>query len=138
VTNLRERIEADLEGILEDYQNGFALPVILIAPDGVKQEFSANDPDVPRTIPLTGRVTYARFDIDPDTGLPLRIDNPIVTLRRSSLDRIPLAGELWSVQIPKKPAVDAEKETYVTELPPRDGRSFGWIQLPLTLLEQGV
>lgn len=134
--NLRERMEADLEEILEDHQNGFALPIILIAPDGETQEYSANDPDTPRTIPLTGRVIYARFDMDPDTGMPVRIDNPIVTLRKSSLDRVPLAGETWSVQIPKEPAINADKETYVTELAPRDGRSFGWIQLPLTLLEQ--
>lgn len=138
MSNLREQMEADLEVVLEDYQNGFALPVILVAPNGVRQEFSANDPNTPRTIPLTGRVVYSRFDIDSATGVPCRIDNPIVTLRRSSLDRIPLAGELWSVQIPKEPRIDADLETYVTELPPRDGRSFGWIQLPLTLLEQEI
>ncbi len=136
--NLRERMEQDLGEILEDYENGFGLPVILIAPDGTKQEFSANDPDTPRTIPLTGRITYARFDQDPETGMPFRVDNPIVTLRISSLDRVPVKGENWIVQIPEEPRVDADKKSFLIEFAPRTGGSYQWIQLPLTDLEQSA
>jgi hypothetical protein len=136
MTNLREVMESDLGVILEDYINGFALPVILIAPDGTTQEFSANDPDVPRTIPLTGRVAYSRMEQNSDTGLPMRVDNPVVTLRKSSLDRVPLAGENWSVKIPEKPSLSADMKTYFLEYAPRSGDSFAWIQLLLTELEQ--
>lgn len=125
-------MEQDLGMILEDYENGFGLPVILIAPDGTKQEYSANDPDTPRTILLAGRVSYARFDQDPDTGMPIRVDNPIVTLRKSSLDRVPIAGERWMVQIPETPSVGASKKTFYMEYAPRSGDSYQWIQLPLT------
>lgn len=124
-------MERDLGAMLENYENGFALPVILVSPDGVEQGFSANDPDVPRTIPLTGRITFSRFDID-ENGAPSRVDNPIVTLRRSSLDRIPLAGENWAVKIPTTPDFDAVKETFFLESAPRAGDSYQWIQLPLT------
>jgi hypothetical protein len=134
--NMREQMERDLGEMLEDYENGFALPVILIAPDGTEQAFSANDPDTPRTIPLTGRVTSAWFDQNPDTGMPMRVDNPIVTLRKSSLDRVPEAGENWAVKIPKEPAVDSEKETFFMEFAPRLGDSFGWIQIPLMKFRQ--
>lgn len=134
--NLREKIERDLEQSLENYINGFGLPVILISPDGEIQEFSANDPNTPRTIPLTGRITFSRFDQDPTTGLPVRIDNPLVTLRISSLDRIPKAGENWVVKIPEKPQVDATKKTFFMEIAPRSGDSFQWIQIPLTELQQ--
>lgn len=132
MVNLREQMERDLGFILEDYENGFGLPVILVAPDGTEQEFSANDPDTPRTIPLTGRVAYARYEEDSDTGMPMRVRNPIVTLRKSSLDRIPLAGERWMVKIPEKPEVAAAKKTYYLEYAPRSGDSYQWIQLPLT------
>lgn len=134
--NLREKMEAGLEKMLEDYENGYGLPVVLIAPDGTKQEYSANDPDTPRTILLAGRVTYARFEQDPATGMPYRVDNPIVTLRRSSLDRVPVAGEKWIVQIPEEPKVDADKKSFLMEHAPRTGGSYQWIQLPLTDLEQ--
>lgn len=134
--NLRERMERDLGTMLEDYENGFGLPVVLVAPDGTEQEFSANDPDTPRTIPLTGRITWARYEQNQETGMPMRIDNPIVTLRKSSLDRVPVAGERWMVKIPEKPEVDADKKTYFMEHAPRLGDSFQWIQIPLTEFAQ--
>lgn len=134
--NLRVRMEQDLGMILENYESGFGLPVILISPDGETQEFSANDPETPRTIPLTGRVSYAYFKFDADSGAPMRVDNPIVTLRKSSLDRVPKAGENWVVQIPEKPDPDAPKKSFFMEHAPRAGDSFQWIQLPLTELAQ--
>jgi hypothetical protein len=130
-------MESDLEVMLEDYENGFALPVILKNPNtGETQEFSANDPDTPRTILLAGRVTYARFEFDADTGLPMRVDNPIVTLRKSSLDTVPKAGETWAVQIPEEPRVDAPKKTFLMAIAPRTGDSYQWIQMALTELQQ--
>jgi hypothetical protein len=129
-------MEQDLGMILENSTSGFGLPVILISPDGETQEFSANDPETPRTIPLTGRVSYAWYREDPDGGMPMRVENPIVTLRKSSLDRVPLAGEKWTVSIPEKPDPAAPKKTFFMEFAPRAGDSFQWIQLPLTELAQ--
>jgi hypothetical protein len=135
--NLREQMEQDLGFMLEDLDNGFALPVILVNPHtGIAQEFSANDPDAPRTIPLAGRVTYARFEFSSDTGMPMRVDNPIVTLRKSSLDVIPKAGENWVVKIPEEPRVDAPKKSFMMSIAPNTGDSYQWIQLALTNLSQ--
>lgn len=135
--NLRLRMEQDLGTILEDYTNGFALPVILKSPNtGLTQEYSANDPDTPRTIPLTGRVVYASFDFNADTGMPMRVDNPIVTLRTSSLDEVPQAGEIWAVEIPEKPDPAADKKTLLMTLAPRTGDSYQWVQLVLSELLQ--
>lgn len=136
MANLRERMESDLGRILEDYQNGFGLPVVLISPDGEKQEFNAHDTGTPQTTPLAGRVLYARFEQSPETGMPYRVNNPMVTLRKSSLDRVPKAGERWAVQIPIEPNLTSDKQTYIMELAPQSGDSYPWVSLVLMELEQ--
>lgn len=121
--NLREMMEHDLGTILEDSANGFGLPVVLISPLGARQE-------------LTGRVVYARFEIDPATGMSYRMNTPMVTLRKSSLTIVPHAGERWAVQIPIEPSLTSDMETYFMELAPQSGDSYPWISLVLMSLEQ--
>jgi hypothetical protein len=122
--NLRERVEQDLAITLE---GKFKLPVELVDPEGVEYTKSANDP----TSDLVGRVVYDRLIENPDHGGPMVVDKVHVTLRRSSLTRVPVAGETWAVRVPETPHVDADKETFLMEDPPEGGRSIGYIQLHL-------
>ena len=126
--NLREQIELDLAETLED-PGGFGLPAILIDPDGVEHG------------PYYGQILYdTRVVEDAIGGLSadIVIRPPIVTLRRSSLARIPLASEKnrWAVKIPITPSLTADKKTFVLGHPSEDGASIGFIRLYLAEVVQ--
>lgn len=133
MVNLSVQYEADLETTLEDVDNGFALAVELIAPNGVVYDTSAND----ATKPLAGRVDHGVVNIDPDTGEEFIVGNPTVVLRRSSLARIPLKNESgWMVRIPKS-ITDLTLETYATDdRSIIDDKQSGEIMLFLTTVVQ--
>jgi hypothetical protein len=116
--NLRVQIEEDLATTLESADD-FGLPVILISPDGEIQE-------------VNGQILYDTQKIDPETGLDMIVHKPVVTLRRSSLTRIPAGGEKWGIRIPETPDPDADKTLHMLEQAPEDGRSIGYIKLYLT------
>lgn len=125
MANLRETIEAGLAMTLED-PSGFGLPVILVAPDGAEYG------------PYYGQILYSTKRIDPMTGIETVVKDPIVTLRRSSLARIPLASEKnqWVIRIPVTPSVSADKVSFGLGRPVEDGGSIGFIRLYLTKLAQ--
>jgi hypothetical protein len=123
-------VETDLGRSLE---GDFGLPVELITPDAVTINTRQSD-----GAPLEGQVLYNSKDVDVDTGLPIVVNNPVVTLRRSSLSRIPVAGEKWIVRIPKNPnetdilinfALDGSR-------PPESGQSIGFVKLYLRAIQQ--
>lgn len=120
--NLRERVERDLAVSLE---GRWGLPVILTSPDGERQG------------DLKGQVLYGIRRIDPDSGNEIVVDTPAVTLRRSSLTRVPLAGERWIVEIPAS-VTDATMKPYhlTPDRPPEGGKSVGFIRLYLQEVEQ--
>lgn len=124
VTNLRERVESDLGKTLE---GEFGLPVELIGP-GVKITTSAND-----GLPLKGQVMFDYVRQNPDTGQDIIVNNPVVTLRRSSLLKVPKAGEKWLVKIPTSPSTTAPLEDFMIDpdTPPEGGKSLGTIRLYL-------
>ena len=116
---LREIIERDLGTTLE---GDFRLPVVLIAPDGSQQT-------------VNGMIVYETASIDERTGQPVIVHQPAVTVRISSLTRVPVAGETWAVRIPTAPSYTGTKTTfYAREFV--DGRSHGWIQMTLIRAEQ--
>lgn len=127
--NLREQIEADL---LETLEGEFGLPVVLIDPDGVTYDKSANDPEND----LVGQVLYDTMIENPETGQDIIVHKPVVTLRRSSLGRVPVSGEKWVVKIPIVPQYDAEKVTFSLERPAEEGGAIGFIRLYLMEIEQ--
>ena len=99
MVNLRRLAEQDLETTLE---GEWGLPVILIDPEGnviSKKTGTLND--------LTGQILYDTVKHDLDTGLPVVVNHPVVTVRRSSLSRVPKAGEKWLVRIPVSPVEGA-------------------------------
>jgi len=128
--NLRELVETDLDTTLE---GEWGLPVTLISPDGEIQTLKKGTTDR-----LTGQVLYDTVQQNPETGEIIMVDNPIVSLRRTSLDRIPEDGEKWVVQIPTTPSTTAALEDFV--LSPTKahggGGSIGYIKLYLTRVNQ--
>jgi len=126
--NLRVLSESQLGISLEGV---WGLPVSLMAPDGTIINTSQND-----GLPLVGQILYDTIKINPETGDQIIVNNPVVTLRRSSLSRVPKGGERWLVSIPVRPDPLAEKAQFVTESPPQGGASLGYIKLYLRKVQQ--
>ena len=122
VTNLRERAEADLAVTL---QGEFALTVQLTDPDGI-------------ITTADGQVLYDTVTMNPETGETVVANNPIVTLRRSTLSRVPEPGEAWLIKIPTTPSTTAELEDFIidSDRSPEGGRSIGFIRLYLRRVQQ--
>ena len=130
--SLRERTESDL---LKSLEGEYGLPVELISPDGEIINISANTGE-----PLTGQILYDTVGINPETGEEMIVNNPIVTLRRSSLSRVPAPGATWAVKIPISPSTTADLETFIvdSEHSPEGGRSIGFIKLHLIKAQQSL
>lgn len=135
--NLRERAERDL---LHSLEKEFGLPVIITSPDGVKQEFSENSANPLSPDILSGQILYSYVAVNPDTGEEVIVNNPVVSLRRSSLVRVPVAGETWVFEIPVTPSVAATKVPFIMDATrsPENDDSIGYIRYFLTKAEQSV
>jgi len=120
--NLREQIEADLADTLED-PDDFGLPVTLVDDLGDSQDYY-------------GQILYDTLTENPETGAEVVVHKPVVTLRRSSLVRIPLPNEKWIVKIPLTPSLTAPKVDFAIERPSEEGGAIGFIRLYLTRIEQ--
>ena len=120
--NLRERAESDLAITLE---GEWGLPVELVDPAGneIKTDISGNE--------LRGQVIYEQIKINPNTGEEMVVNEPVITLRRSSLSRVPVAGEKWVIRYPGSPSESAEKVTGVLSptRAPDGSTSLGIIRL---------
>ncbi len=125
VTNARALVESHLATTLEGV---WALPVVLVDPDANVINTSLNDSGV-----LRGQINYETILVSPETGEEMVINNPNVSLRRSSLARVPEAGEKWLVKIPVSPLEGAEVEDFILSetQPPRGGSSIGFVRLYL-------
>jgi hypothetical protein len=121
--NLRELAEKDLGRSLE---GEWSLPVNLIDPDGVRYDG------------LRGQVLFDIVRVNPETGEEVTVQTPVITLRRSTLARIPAPGENWIVEIPATPSEAAAKVQHVLSptRPPEGGASIGFIRLYLQAVEQ--
>lgn len=121
--SLRERIERDLSLTLEGH---FSLPINAVDPLGV------------RTEGIRAQVLYDTVRLNPDTGENIVVESPVITLRRSTLARVPAPGENWFFEIPETPAELATKVPYMMSPvhPPEGGRSIGFIRIYLQEVEQ--
>lgn len=113
--NLREQAENDLAETLE---GDFSLPVQLVTPDGIE-------------ITARGQVIYDQVKINQATGEEMIVNEPVITLRRSSLSRVPLSGEHWLVRYPQSPSESAPLVSGVLSKtrPPDGGASLGVIRI---------
>lgn len=104
--NLRAEIEKDLK---ESIESEWKMTVELTGPDGIKQLYSKNNP----LELLGGQVLYFTRSINPDTGEAIIVNSPCVTLRVSSLNRVPKSGEKWYIKFATSPESGATKESFV-------------------------
>ena len=127
--DLRALAEEDL---LDTLEGDFATPVILVTPEG---EYVA---ETAEGTTLKGRVLWSRKETNLETGEPVTVPSPLVTLRESSLTRIPKTGEKWLVQIPSGPRPGSPLTEYLLDMASvvEDGRNHGVIHLPLLMVEQ--
>lgn len=132
MTNLRVQVNRDLEKSMES-ESHWGLPVVLIAPGGEIIDTKKDSTDR-----LSGQVLLNYSEYNPDTGEDLVINDPIVTLRLSSLIREPKNGETWFVKIPKEPDPDAELFTYVLspDKAMKFNRSIGFVRMYLQRADQ--
>jgi hypothetical protein len=129
--NLRAQIELDLH---ESLEGEFKIAVELTSPDGVKQIYSKNNPSEL----LGGQVLYFSKRADPETGEIIVVNQPVVTLRISSLTTVPKAGESWYIKMPISPEIGAAKERFVftATRSPEHGTDIGFIRIYPQRIEQ--
>jgi len=123
--SIRQLVEGDLESTMED-ADGFGMPVILVSPDAERIETSQITGE-----PLAGQVLYDTVRMDAESGADVITEEPIITLRRASLSRVPASGERWFIQIPGSPRAGAPLVNYMLDgsRSVQGGRSIGFIRL---------
>lgn len=134
---LRNQAIADMKKLnISDW----SLPVILIAPDGVKYALDAETNETLKAV----QILYDRKEIDPDSGEQIMVKEPVVTLALSSLSRVPKDGENWSVQFPMDPTKPDVLTTFLftSDKAFKDGQSLGFIRIypqkaDQTVVEEG-
>lgn len=130
--NLRVRAAVDCKRLnIRDW----GLLIELIAPDGIKY-----NTDIETGEPLKALMTlYDRTRIIPETGEDVIVPEPIVTLSRLSLERIPAPGEKWTVRIQKSPTSEDFLDYIISPTrAPEGGKSLEIIRLYLQKLEQST
>jgi len=110
----------------------FNTDVVLIAPDGTKYETDVNGDQLVCQF-LSGRVS-----LSPDSGEEMVVFRPVATFHRSSLQRIPLDGEIWALEAPLDPDIPATTTilSFDKSKSIEGGRSLGTIRIYLSQVEQ--
>jgi len=129
--NLRAQIEADLH---ESLEGEWGMNVELTNPDGLTQKLSLNNPDEK----LRGQCLYFSRQENPATGEMIIVNQPVVTLRISSLIRVPEAGEKWYIKFPTSPRAGAPMRSWVftPTKSPEHGTDIGFIRIYPQRIEQ--
>jgi hypothetical protein len=122
--NLRAAIEKDLADSIE---GEFLIEVELTAPNGETQIYSKNDPDKK----LGGQVLYYTRRENPETGEIIVVNEPVISLRISSLNIVPKSGETWYIKMPISPVIGAEKKDFIftPTRAPQDGFDIGFLKI---------
>lgn len=111
--SLRADIESDLGDTLE---GEFAQTITLVSPDGI-------------TYTVQGRVQYESVEVN-EQGQAYISKVPVVVLRRTSLARIPVAGENWLLpQLPDPTGAPLGDFVLNISRAPKDNQSIGYIKL---------
>ena len=114
--NLRAVVEADLAHSLE---GEWGMSVTLIDPDGEIYEG------------LKGQVLNFTQQENPETGEVVVVNKPVITLRISSLTRVPLPGEKWIITYPVNPVPGAATKNglFSATRAPEDGSDIGFMRM---------
>ena len=129
--NLRERAVIDVKN--QNLKN-WALPIILQDPDGNTYDTDNETGEELKAI----QILYDSTSQNPDTGDIIIVHEPVITIARSSLSRIPIPGETWHIKFPLDPTDEDTLSNY-TFIPDRSsegGNSLGFIRIyPLKLVQ---
>ena len=121
---LRAQVERDLGTTLE---GDFGMPVEITSPDGETQIYNVNNPSEL----LMAQVLYFSRRENPETGETIVVNQPVVTLRISSLIRVPVPGERWFVRMAISPVPGSPVQNFVfsADRSPESGTDIGFIRL---------
>ena len=129
--NLRTRAITDVK--TQNLKN-WALKIELQDPDG---NTYIKDNDTGEDLKAL-QILYDRRVENPDTGEIIIVHEPVITIARSSLSRIPIPGETWSVKFPLDPTDENTLSNYVFN-PDRSiagGSSLGFFRIyPVKLVQ---
>lgn len=127
--NLRQQAEHDLSYSLE---GEFKIDVTLIGPDGIEQVYKKGT-----TEKLGGQVLYFTRRENPITGEVVVVNQPVLSLRISSLNRVPRQGETWYVKMPTSPVAGAPLERFVqsADRAMESGTDIGFLRMYLQRVE---
>jgi hypothetical protein len=131
VENLRYQIEQDLH---ESVEGEWKIPVELTGPDGITQTHSANNTDEL----LGGQMLNFTSPEDPITGEATIVNNPILVIRISSLDRVPANGEKWYIKVLYSEIFDnkLDESFVITKTRAKeDGSDIGFVRLYMRQVE---
>jgi len=109
--DLRSKIERDLAVTLE---GDYGIDATLVGPDGTIYP------------PVRGRLVYDHAEINPN-GETVVVHSPCLTLRTSTLPRVPLHDERWMFKVPKS-VTDPTPALFFLDAdrPPEDSGSIGF------------
>lgn len=122
--NLRVAIENDLNDSIE---SEWGIECELTSPDGQIQIYSLNDP----TKKLKGQyLNFSRRE-NPDSGEIMIVNDPVLTLRKSSLIRVPAPGEKWYIKINDIVSGTIKKYIGNADRSPEHGSDIGFVRIYL-------
>lgn len=130
--NIRTHIATS--GLKIMLEGNYGIPVVLTAPDATVIDTDEDGKT------LKGQVLYDHDSLDPESGDLISVKATQVTLRKTALSRVPVAGENWQVSIPLDPS---DLTTFTTMISTADestvdGQSAGFVILKPKDAEQSA
>lgn len=128
--NLRARVTEDMKRLnLRDWGG----VVEFTSPDGIKY---TTDNETGETLKAV-QILYDYRRLNPETGEWLTVNEPVVVMARTSLARIPEAGERWHLRVQLDPlSEDLTDFVLSSTRAPEGGRSVGFIRFYPTKAKQ--
>lgn len=122
--NLRELAVEDVKNLnVKDW----GLRIELCDPDGI---WYTTDNETGETLKAI-QILYDYRKLNPETGEEITVHEPIVSIARLSLSRVPIPGESWVIKMPIEPSESADLVTRVITRARslEGGESLGFVRL---------
>lgn len=112
-------------------ENEVGLKAILIDPDGKEHSKSALKPDND----LKGFLTRESLIYDANSGVEIVAENPVITFRNRSLERMPQDGEKWIFRI-QVSVYSEDMKSFALSVSPTKLRTLGFTSFNLQEVSQ--